>query len=264
MYDFNYHRPTSLTEALKLYDDADDGFYLSGGHSLLPSMKQRLLAPTDLIDLSGIDEMRGIEHKDGMLRIGASTLHDDVANSAIVRNLIPALSDLAGCIGDAQVRNRGTMGGSIANNDPAADYPSALLALAAQVETDRRTIDADDFFQGMFETALEDGEILTSIKYSIPESAAYVKHPNPASRYATVGVFIAKASTGVRVAITGAEPFVFRASNMEEALNQNFSTSALDEIILPAENMNSDLHASADYRAHLCIVMARRAIAKLM
>jgi len=263
MYDFEFHSPTSLEEAAALYAKSDDASYLAGGHTLLPTMKQRLAAPVDLIDLSAIPGLNSIEDEGDVIRIGSLALHDEVATSSIVAGAIPALSKLASGIGDAQVRNRGTMGGSVSNNDPAADYPAAVLGLGATVATNKRSIAADDFFQGMFETALEEGEILTSISYPKPKAAAYVKYPNPASRYATVGVFVVQTASGIRVAITGAAPCVFRCESMESALAANFSVAALDGIALPAEEMNNDMHAAADYRAHLCVVMAKRAVEQL-
>ena len=264
MYDFNYHKPVSIDEAIQLFLAAEDGIYLAGGHTLLPSMKQRLATPTDVIDLAGIGGLSGIEDVGEELEIGAFTAHDEVATSSVVQSEIPALAELASLIGDAQVRNRGTMGGSVSNSDPAADYPAGVLGLGAEIVTNKRSITADDFFTAMFETALEEGELLTKIKFPKPESAAYVKFPNPASRYATVGVFIARTGLGVRVAITGAAPSVFRSTDMEDALNGEFSVEALEGITLDADEMNSDLHATAEYRAHLCTVMAKRAVRKLL
>lgn len=264
MYDFNYHKPSSIDEAIALFTDLEDAVYLAGGHTLLPSLKLRLAAPTDVIDLAGIPGLRDIEYAGEDLTIGALTPHDDVATSPVVQSVIPALATLAAGIGDAQVRNRGTIGGSVANSDPAADYPAAVLGLGATLVTNQRSITADEFFTGMFETALEEGELLTAIRFSKPDAAAYVKYPNPASRYATVGVFIARTCDGVRVAITGAAPSVFRATEMEAALNADFSENALEGISLDADMMNEDLHASAEYRAHLCVVMARRAVQALV
>jgi len=263
MYEFNYHKPQTIQDAVKLFTEVDDGIYLAGGHTLIPSMKVRLRAPTDVIDISGIDGLSGINEESGALVIGALTTHDAVATSDIVRRAIPAINDLAGGIGDAQVRNRGTIGGSVANSDPAADYPAALLGLGATIRTDRRELNADSFFTGMFETALEEDEIIQAIELPIVEAAAYVKFPNPASRYATVGVFVCRHGDEVRVAITGAAPSVFRCAEMEEALKKDFTADALANIQLSANDMNSDLHASAQYRAHLCCVMARRAVTKL-
>ncbi len=265
MYDFNYHRPASIDEAVQLFTDAEDAMYLAGGHTLIPSMKQRLAAPTDLIDLGTIAGLKGITVTDDEVIIGALTCHDDVATSSDVSNRIPALAELAGLIGDAQVRNRGTIGGSVANSDPAADYPAAVLGLGAVITSNLRQIPADSFFQGMFETALEAGELLTSISFPVPRAAAYEKFPNPASRYATVGVFVAQMSdNSVRVAITGAAASVFRATQMEAALSADLSPAALDGILLEAAEMNSDMHASAEYRAHLCTVIAKKAVAKLV
>ena len=260
MYDFNYHRPETIQDAISLFAESEDGLYLAGGHTLIPSMKVRLRAPSDVIDLSGIDGLASIGEEAGTLVIGALTTHDAVATSEVVHRAIPAINILAGGIGDAQVRNRGTIGGSVANSDPAADYPAGLLALGATMRTDRREISATDFFTGMFETALEEGEIIQAIVLPIVEVAAYTKFPNPASRYATVGVFITRHGNDVRVAITGAAPCVFRSKVMEDALKADFSAAALDNIKLDASEMNIDLHASADYRAHLCVVMAKRAM----
>lgn len=263
MYDFNYHKPSSIDEATQLFSDLEDAVYLAGGHTLLPSLKLRLAAPTDVIDLAGIAGLSGIDYAGDDLKIGALTPHDDVATSPVVQSVIPALSHLASGIGDAQVRNRGTIGGSVANSDPAADYPAAVLGLGASLITNQQTISADSFFTGMFETALAEGELLTEVRFPKPDAAAYVKYPNPASRYATVGVFISKSGNDVRVAITGAAPSVFRATEMEQALSADFSENALDGISLDPDDMNSDLHASAEYRAHLCVVMAKRAIQKI-
>lgn len=263
MYTFNYHKPTSLADARALFKDCDDPLYLAGGHTLLPSMKQRLRDPSDLIDLSGITDLSAISVEANQVRIGALTCHDTVARSADVAKAIPALAELASSIGDAQVRNRGTIGGSLANNDPSADYPAAVLGLGATIVTDERHIAADEFFEGMFETALKEGELITAVSFPVPEQAAYVKFPNPASRYATVGVMIARTAAGVRVAITGAAPCVFRATDMEQALTANFSVGALDGITLNADDMNADLHASGEFRAHLCVVMAKRAVERL-
>lgn len=263
MYDFNYHKPESVDSAKTLFSDAEDGIYLAGGHTLIPSMKQRLSAPSDVIDLSAIPALTDISVDNGVLRIGALVTHDSVATSALVSAHCGAIADLAGGIGDAQVRNRGTIGGSIANNDPAADYPAAIVGLNATIHTDQRDIAAADFFTGMFETALQEGEIVTQITFPSVSAAAYAKFPNPASRYATVGVMVAKTDDGVRVAITGASPCVFRASEMEAALDQNLSSSSLDGISLDQDSLMGDMHASAEYRAHLCNVMAKRAVDRL-
>ena len=264
MYDFNYHRPNSIDEATQLFVRAEDGIYLAGGHTLLPSMKQRLAAPTDVIDLAGIEGLSGINDLGSHLEIGALTSHDEVANSSIVQSQISALADLASFIGDAQVRNRGTIGGSVSNSDPAADYPAGVLGLNAEIITNKRSIGADAFFVAMFETALEEGELILRIKFPKPDTSAYTKFPNPASRYATVGVFVARTGAEVRVAITGAAPSVFRSSEMENALAKDFSIQALEGIDLEADAMNTDLHATAEYRAHLCTVMTKRAVRKLL
>ena len=242
MYDFNYHKPGSVDEAIQLFLGAQDGVYLAGGHTLLPSMKQRLAAPTDVIDLAGIEGLSGVKSVGSDIEIGALTAHDEVANSPVVQSVIPALAELASLIGDAQVRNRGTIGGSVANSDPAADYPAGVLGLGAEIITNKRSITADDFFTAMFETALEEGELIIKIKFLRPKAAAYVKFPNPASRYASV----------------------FRSTDMEEALTRDFSVEALEGIRLDDGEMNSDLHATAEYRAHLCTVMAKRAVRKLL
>jgi carbon-monoxide dehydrogenase medium subunit len=263
MYDFNYHRPGSIDEARQLFEAAEDGIYLAGGHTLLPSMKQRLAAPSDVIDLAGIKSLSGISQSENAVEIGALTCHDEVATSGLVRTEIPALADLAAVIGDAQVRNRGTIGGSVANSDPAADYPAGVVGLNATVQTSNRDISADDFFTGMFETALQPEEIITCFTFPVPDRAAYIKFPNPASRYATVGVFIACFDDEVRVAVTGASPSVFRWAEVEAALTSEFSPDAIGTLQPAAEAMNSDLHASAEYRAHLCNVMAKRAVAAI-
>jgi len=260
--DFAFARPDSLEDAAAARDTAEDGLYLAGGQTIIPVMKQGLAMPTALVDLSGITELRGIAVTDGMVSIGAMTPHAVVGASAEVRLAIPALADLAGGIGDVQVRNRGTIGGSLANNDPAADYPAAVLGLGATVHTDRRAIAADDFFGGLFETALEEGEIITRIAFPVPERAAYVKFPNPASRYALAGVFVALSGDGVRVAVTGAGSGVFRARPMEDALTRVFSATALEGLTVPVDDMNADMHGSAEYRAHMVSVMAKRAVAR--
>ena len=229
--------------------------------TLLPAMKLRLNAPDDLIDLNFIDELRGIEPFTDYLEVGAMTLHDVVAESKVVHEKIPALSILASGIGDAQVRNRGTIGGSISNNDPAADYPAAVLGLNATITTTKRDISGDDFFTGMFDTLLEPGELLKSVQFPIPERAGYVKFPNPASRYAIAGVMVSQTGNQVRVAVTGAGPVAFRVTEMEQALADDFSPRAIEPIHLSSENLNEDMHATAEYRAHLVNVMARRATA---
>ncbi|MFV2092705.1 MAG: xanthine dehydrogenase family protein subunit M [Hyphomicrobiales bacterium] len=261
MYEFNYHNPSTTAQAAAAIDGAQDGIYLAGGQTMLPTMKQHLASPSDLVDLGGIEELNGISVSGNTLTIGAMTTHAGVAGSAYVRGAIAALADLADNIGDAQVRNRGTIGGSIANNDPAADYPAACLALAATIITNKGRYAADDFFTGMFETALSPGEIIVSVSFPVAECAAYEKFPNPASRYALVGVFVAKTGAGARVAVTGAGPGVFRVGEYETALSGDFSAGALDGVALAARDLNSDIHAGADYRAHLIGVMAARAVA---
>ncbi|MCA8929338.1 MAG: xanthine dehydrogenase family protein subunit M [Alphaproteobacteria bacterium] len=263
MYEFTYHRATSLDDAKAKLGQGDDPTLMAGGMTLIPTLKQRLAMPSDVIDLGGIADLAGIRTDGDTLVIGAMTKHDTVANSAEVRAFCPALADLAGMIGDPMVRNRGTIGGSVANNDPAADYPSAVLGLGATVVTDRRAIAADDFFAGMFETALEPGEIIREFRFPKSKRAAYVKFPNPASRYAIVGVFVAETAGGTRVAVTGAASCVFRHGDMEAALAGNFAADAIADLQGDAAEMNSDIHASAEYRAHLVGVMARRAVASI-
>ena len=261
MYEFDYHRPASLQDVQARLAEADDGKLVAGGMTLIPTLKQRLASPSDLIDLGALEDLKGISEGDDALIIGAMTTHSSVAGSDLVRSKIPALAALAGGIGDPQVRHRGTIGGSIANNDPAADYPAALLALGATVSTNAREIPADDFFVDMFETALEEQEIVTAVSFPCPSRAAYCKFPNPASRYAIVGVMVAEGPAGTRVAVTGAKSSVFRVPEMEAALSEAFAPEAVAEIALPDDEMNSDIHAAADYRAHLVTVMAKRAVA---
>ena len=263
MYEFNYHRPTSIDEARKILGDNDEAKLLAGGMTLLPTMKMRLASPSDLVDLSKIEGLADISDSGDAIEIGAMVRHAEVAASDVVRAAIPALSDLAESIGDAQVRNRGTIGGSVANSDPAADYPAAILGLNAVVKTDRREISADDYFKALFETALEPGEIVISVRFAKPKRAAYSKFPNPASRYAVVGVMVAELAEGIRVAVTGAAACAYRATAMEEALSKDFSAGALEGIAVDAADLLSDLHASAEYRAHLVGVMAQRAVIAL-
>lgn len=263
MYEFQYHRPSSLAEAGKLFGKAADGVYLAGGQTLIPTLKHRLASPSDVIDLSRIAALRGIKVAGGAVEIAALATHAEVAESAEVKKAIPALAALAAHIGDPQVRNRGTLGGSLANNDPAADYPAALLALNATVETDKRKIAADTFFKGMFETALKPGELITRVRFPAPRKAAYMKFPNPASRYAMVGVMVAVTESGVRVAVTGAGPCVFRATEFEKALAGGLDPKRLDGLAVKPDGLNSDIHGSAEYRAHLVGVMARRAVAEI-
>jgi carbon-monoxide dehydrogenase medium subunit len=261
MYNFNYHRPSSLADAAKALQGASEGKLVAGGMTLIPTLKQRLAKPSDLIDLAKIGDLKGIKKDGNTIVIGAMTKHVEVATSDVVKGAIPGLAALAEHIGDPAVRNRGTIGGSIANNDPAADYPSAVVALGATVITNKRKIEADGFFKGMFETALDPGEIITAVQFPIPEKAAYSKFPNPASRYAIVGVFVAKTGSGVRVAVTGAGPSVFRQKDMEAALGKSFAPDAIANIKVSPSGLNGDIHASPEYRAHLVTVMAKRAVA---
>ena len=261
MYNFNYHRAGSVEEAVQLLSGASDGTLMGGGMTLIPVLKQRLANPSDVIDIGGIASLSGVSEDGGKVVVGAATTHAAVAADATVQAKIPALAALAGAIGDPAVRNRGTIGGSIANNDPAADYPAALLGLGATIRTNTREIAADDFFTGLFETALGDDEIVTAVAFPVPDKAGYAKFPNPASRYAVVGVMASQGPAGTRVAVTGAGPCVFRAADMEAALGGNFSAQALSGASVSADNLNSDIHASAEYRAHLVGVMARRAVA---
>jgi len=260
MYEFTYHKPASLADAAKLLA-GEEVKLVAGGMTLVPTLKLRLAKPSDLVDLSAIGGLSGIKEEGGGLTIGAMTRHADVNRSADVKRVIPALAALAGMIGDPAVRNRGTIGGSISNNDPAADYPAALVGIGATVVTTKREIGAEDFFTGMFETALGQDEIVTAVKFPKPQAAAYQKFKNPASRYAIVGVFVARTAGGVRVAVTGAGACVFRVPEMEAALSKSFSVDAIKDIAVPDDGLNSDIHASAEYRAHLVGVMARRAVA---
>lgn len=261
MYDFEYHKPSSVADAVKLLAADPDARAISGGMTLLPALKLRLNKPTSVVDLSGIGELRGVKREGDTLVIGALTKHYEIATSAEVKAAIPALAAMAATIGDTQVRNRGTMGGSVANNDPSADYPAALLAMGATIQTDRRKISADDFFLGMFATALEVGELVTAIHIPIPEKAGYAKMRNPASRYSMAGVFVAKGSAGVRVAVNGAgNNGSFRQAEMEKALAANWSPDAVAAVKVDAADMNGDIHGSSEYRAHLVTVMAKRAV----
>ena len=260
MYPFNYQNPKSVAEAAAALTRGGDAKLLAGGQSLIAALKLRLAAPTDLIDLSGIKELSGIRAEASVITIGAMTRHAEVARSQEVLAKIPALASLAGGIGDRMVRNMGTIGGSLAHNDPVADYPAGVLGLDATVTTNKRSIAADDFFRGMFETALEPGEIIVAVSFPVPRRAAYVKFKNPASRYAIVGVLAAQTAGGVRVAVTGAASCVFRVAEMEQALTATWSPEAVGGISVPADELNSDSHASAEYRAHLISVMARRAV----
>jgi len=260
MEDFNYHNPASVSDAVSSFSGATDGKFLAGGQSLLPIMKLDLAAPSDLIGLAGLSALKGITQDGDEVTIGAMTTHAEVHESSVVQQAIPSLAALAGGIGDAQVRNVGTLGGSVAHADPAADYPAALLALNAVVVTDRREIPADDFFTGMFDTALDDGELITAVRFQIPLGAAYAKFANPASKYAVVGVMVARMSDGVRVAVTGATGYAHRFAAMESALTADFSEAAVAGVAVPTEHLNDDPDASAGYRAHLVSVMTKRAV----
>ena len=262
MYDFAYQKPGGLADAVAALTGDADAKALAGGMTLIPVLKQRLAKPSRLVDLAKLG-LSGITASGNTVTIGAMTTHGTVANSAEVKAKFPALAALASHIGDEAVRHRGTIGGSLANNDPAADYPAAVLATAATIKTNKRSIKADDFFAGMFATALEQGEVITAVEFPVPEKAAYEKFPNPASRYAMVGVFVAKTGNNVRVAVTGAgQGGVFRHTDMEKALSATFSPDAIAGISTPVGDMNGDIHASPEYRAHLVGVMAKRAVAK--
>src|SRR6478735_2039644 len=261
MYEFKYHRPATVRQAANLLVKNEDAKVIAGGHTLVPVMKQRLASPPHLIDLSHIEGLDTIEMKGRSLVIGATAKHAAVATSAVVGEAIPALAELAGMIGDPAVRHKGTIGGSLANNDPTADYPAACVALGATVVTNKRRLKPEEFFQGLFTTALENDEIITRVMFPVPKRAAYVKFRNQASRYALVGVFVAKRPSDVRVAVTGAgSEGVFRLTAFEEALKKRFSPKVLDGLTVPAEGLNSDLHGSAEYRAHLIAALARRAV----
>jgi aerobic carbon-monoxide dehydrogenase medium subunit len=261
MHAFEYHRPSSTKDALALGSKKEDARYLAGGQSLVQAMKLRLSSPSDLIDLGTIKELVGIKVSGSAVEIGAMTRHADVAGSKEVQKAIPALAMLAGIIGDRQVRHMGTIGGSLANSDPAADYPAAVLGLGATITTNKRKIEADKYFKGLFETALEPGELITSVSFPVPKRAAYMKFKNPASRFALVGVFVADFGGGkVRVAVTGAGPCVFRQPEMEKALATKFAPDAVASIKVKQDGLNNDLHASPEYRAHLITVMCKRAV----
>ncbi len=261
MYDFTYAKPASLPDALKLLSDDVESKALAGGQTFIPVLKQRLNKPSAVIDLSGLG-LSGITSDGSTITIGAMTNHHDIAAHEAIKAKIPGLAKMAGWIGDNQVRHRGTMGGSLANNDPSACYPAAVLAIGATIHTDRRSIEPDDYFQGMFTTALEPGELITKVVFPIPSRSNYEKFRNPASRYAMVGVFVAVGPHGTRLAITGAgQGGVFRHTAMEQALTANFSPDAIAGIVTPADGLNGDIHASPEYRAHLIGVMAKRAVA---
>ncbi len=263
MYAFQYHRPQSVADAAKLLASDSEAKVLAGGHTLLPTMKLRLASPKAIVDLSRIADLKGISKSGNALVIGAMTTHADVASSEAVRSAIPNLARLAGMIGDVHVRHRGTIGGSVANNDPAADYPAAVLALNATVVTNKREIKADDYFKGLFSTALQDGEIITRISFPAPGKFGYAKFAHPASRFALVGVAVAQAGSSARVAVTGAgSGGVFRHTGMESALGKGWSAHLLSGVTTDAGKMMSDIHGDAAYRAHLVGVMARRAVAQ--
>lgn len=262
MYAFQYHRPQTVADAAKLLASNSETKLLAGGHTLLPTMKLRLASPKAIVDLGRVAELKGIDRKGSALVIGAMTTHAEVADSSVVKSAIPGLAAVAGVIGDPHVRARGTIGGSVANNDPAADYPAALLALGASIGTNKREIKADDFFKGLFSTALQDGEIITRISIPVPTKFGYAKFPNPASRYALVGVAVAQTGGQARVAVTGAgKDGVFRHRAAETALANSWSAQALAGVTADASQMIGDIHADPAYRAHLVGVMARRAVA---
>ena len=259
MYDFDYQRPIDAKAAAAAFQG--DARYLAGGQSLVQAMRLRLSGSERLVDLGAIPALKGIRAGGGTVTIGAMTTHATVARSPDVRQAIPALAELAGWIGDPSVRNMGTLGGSIANADPAADYPAALLALGATVQTDRRSIPAEQFFTGLYETGLQPGELVTAVSFPVPQAAGYEKYRNPASRFALVGVFVAKTAGGVRVAVTGAKSHVFRSAELESALSASFTPDAAKAVRLSPAGMNADLHASSEYRAAMVSVMASRAVA---
>ena len=258
MKTFNYHSAKDVKEASKLA--SSNSVFLAGGMTTIPSMKLGLASYKDIIDIKKISKLSGIKVSGKTIKIGATTRHVEVANSKDVKKAIPSLAALAEGIGDPQVRNRGTIGGSIANNDPAADYPSACIALNAIIHTNNRKIDAENFFKGMFETDLKKGELIETIEFEVPKTSSYAKFPNPASRYAIVGVYVAKLKKEIRVAVTGVESCVFRCKKLEDALSKNLSTSAIDNVNISSKGFNSDIHASAEYRAHIIKVMAKKAV----
>ena len=258
MKTFNYHSAKEVKEASKLA--SSNSAFLAGGMTTIPSMKLGLATYKDLIDIKGIKKLSGIKVSGKTVIIGATTKHAEVARSKEVKKAIPSLAALAEGIGDPQVRNRGTIGGSIANNDPAADYPSACLALNAIIHTSKRKIQADKFFKGMFETDLKKGELIEAIEFKVPDKSSYVKFPNPASRYAIVGIYVAKLKKEVRVAVTGVESCVFRCKKLEGVLSSDFSPSSIDKINISSKGFNADIHASAEYRANLIVVLAKKAV----
>jgi carbon-monoxide dehydrogenase medium subunit len=261
MHHTHYHRPATIAEAVKLLGEHPEDKVLAGGQSTLPSIKLGLLAPEGFIDLSGIGELQGIRVEGASVRIGAMTTHAAVAASKDVRAMIPALALLAGGIGDRAVRNRGTLGGSLAHSDPAACYPAGVLGLGATIHTNSRQIAADDYFKGLYETALKPGELITAVSFPKPQSAVWMKFRQPASRFSIVGVFVARTSGGVRVAVTGAGACAFRVKALEDRLNAKFAPEACDGVTISADGLNSDLHGSAEYRAHLIGVLTKRAVA---
>src|SRR5271168_4400480 len=262
MYNFTFHKASGLRQATNMLGKFEEAKLLAGGQTLLPTMKLRLASPSHIIDLNKIEGISDIEMKGRNIVIGALARHADVATSPVVKQAIPALAELAGMIGDPAVRHRGTIGGSLANNDPTADYPAACLALGATIVTNKRRLKPEEFFQGLFTTSLESDEIITKVMFPLPKKAAYIKFRNQASRYALVGVFVARRPSDVRVAVTGAgSDGVFRVTAFEEALKKRFSPKALDGLTVPPTGLNSDLHGSAEYRAHLISVLARRAVA---
>ena len=263
MYSFTFHRPETLRQAVNMLSKNPDAKLLAGGHTLLPTMKLRLAGPPQIVDMTLIEGMSDIEQSGRTLTIGAMTTHNEVNTSPVVQQAAPVLAHLAGLIGDPAVRHRGTIGGSIANNDPNADYPAACLGLGATIVTNKRRVKADDFFTGMFSTVLEPAEIITKVIFPLPKKAAYQKFRNQASRFALVGVFVSKRGSEIRVAVTGAgSNGVFRVKSFEEALKKRFSPKSLEGLTIPADGMNSDIHGSAEYRAHLVAVLARRAVAE--
>jgi carbon-monoxide dehydrogenase medium subunit len=263
MYAFTFHRPQTVRQAAGMLAKNEDAKLLAGGQTLLPTMKLRLAGPPQIVDMTLIEGLSGIELSGRSVTIGAMTRHYEVNASPVVQQEVPVLAKLAGMIGDPAVRHRGTIGGSVANNDPNADYPAACLGLGATIITNKRRIKADDFFTGMFSTALEPAEIITKVSFPIPKKAAYQKFRNQASRFALVGVFVAKRGSEIRVAVTGAgSNGVFRVTSFEEALKKRFSPKSLEGLTIPADGMNSDIHGSAEYRAHLVGVLARRAVAE--
>jgi aerobic carbon-monoxide dehydrogenase medium subunit len=260
MHAFEYHRPASMKDALSLGAQKTEGRFLAGGQSLVQAMKLRLSSPSDLIDLAAIGDLKTLSADGNSVTVGAMVRHAEVAGSSAVQKTIPALAALAGMIGDRQVRHMGTIGGSLANNDPAADYPAAVLGLGATITTNKRKIEADKFFKGLYETALEPGELITQVTFPAPKRAAYMKFKNPASRFALVGVFVADFGGNVRVGVTGAGPSAFRQTEMEKALTQKFAPESVASIKVKPDGLNNDLHASPEYRAHLITVMCKRAV----